>query len=197
MEEFNNHYDKSFIEELRYGTRSWVEFDTSESLVRVWSMEELAIRSVALRINNLVKELIAKINNSMRIRFVQHPIRGIGNATIGIHPTPDARPGFPVLMYSPEPDPDTKDPNAPIIRHEIAKMMARIVGQCIKNLRSPQQHVKMRLQIGLLTLGRRFNFRPGREYYDFNEFVGMLEQNLTESDLDRYTLQSTSGVNEN
>ena len=185
MEEFNNHYDKSFIEELRYGTRSWVEFDTSESLVRVWSMEELAVRSVALRINNLVKELIAKINNSMRIRFVQHPIRGIEGANIGIQPAPDARPGFPVLTYSSEPEPDTKDPKAPIVRLEIAKMMARIVGQCIKNLRSPQQYVKMRLQIGLLTLGRRFNFKPGRDHYDFNEFVDMLEQNLTESDLDR------------
>ena len=185
LEELKLQYDKSALEELRFGTGCYLEFSAAESLIRVWSMDERAIRTVTLRIGNLLRELIAKINNSLSVRFVQYPSRGLKDAVIGLSLVPGTKAAFPILQYLTDPDLDEIDPKSQIVKLENSKTMALIVQHCIKHLRCPNQHVRMRLQIGLVSLGRRLNFRPGRQDYEFDEFVGMLGQSLTETNLER------------
>ncbi|KKY23862.1 hypothetical protein UCRPC4_g02675 [Phaeomoniella chlamydospora] len=185
MEQLIDHYGKDVLQELQYTTQSYIEFDASQSLIRVRSSDENAVRHVVLRIGNLLRELIAKVNSSMHVRLVQYPTRGTDTAYINLRPNAFAEIVYPCLEYQCLGDSiDGKpDPRSLQTAFENKKMMSLIVQQCLKNIREPQKHVRMRLQLGMVGLGRRKKMGEASLGYEFDEFIDMLGHSQTEVSL--------------
>ena len=186
MEDLFDHYHKEILEELKYVTRSHLELKSAESLIQVWCFDERSVQQISLRIENLIREMIAKINNSTDIRFLSYPSRGIEGASIALHPDVRAENVSPYLRYEAEAQEENIDHTSSIFRKERQITMALVVQQCLKNLRLPGKRVKLRLAVGLVNIGRRLKLAPGHNSYGFYDFEEMITHNLTELHLQRY-----------
>jgi hypothetical protein len=170
----------SKLQGLRKNFWCAIDYDSTTSFVRVMANEERSLLQVVQRIVNLVKELIAELNQVTKANLLQLPSKPAYDSSVRLEKN-ESMLAIPELegmnLSMPE------DGNWERLLRDRNRSNRRDVGKalegCLKSLRLSEKHVRMRVNLGQLAFKQYQLPSDGSKQYRFDDFCTMVGNDRT------------------
>ena len=189
LEQFAAEYETSVFLDMRREYDCHITFNTSLGLVRISAPSEKRLMMVHGRVVNLVKELVARLNQGMKLNLIRLPSSEIFRSKVALdQPRTDAsRPNAPREPSLPsifgEALPKSEEQQWEVLRRQADRENRRLINLCLNHclttMQIAKQHVRMRLTFGELGFTRHRKPPNENSAYEFDEFVDMLRNEKT------------------
>ena len=172
------------IEELKRNYWCTIDYNPDTSVVRIMANKERELLQVVQRMVNLVKELVANLNQVIKANLLQPPSTSTYRASVELEKRGSAL-ATPTLQGKPLPEYDMKSWEG-LVQEEARsnrKQVGNALEKCLKGLRLSRKHVRMRLNMGQLAFKRYRLSSEGGNRYNFDDFCAMVANDRTALEL--------------
>ena len=194
LEQFIANYDTSVLLEIRREQMCRINFDIRWGLIHTSAPSEKTLMMIRGRLVNLVKEMVAKLNQRMKLNLFRLPSTSVFRNRVGLDLYPKGGLYLPTLFG--EPLPKSEGEQWSTLRKQTDRQNRRLISlsltKCLKTMQAANHHARMRVTFGELALGRHKRPADAAEDYEFDEFVATVRNERTE--LKSLGLRSTNGV---
>jgi hypothetical protein len=141
---------------------------------------ERNILQVVQRIVNLVKEMIAELNEVTKVNLLELPSKSTFGSSVSLEKK-DSIPAIPKLedMTLSTIEPERWEDSVRNSRRSNRKKVGKALERCLKSLRLSQKHVRMRVNLAQLAFEQYQLPLDGNKQYRFNDFCKMFENDRT------------------
>jgi hypothetical protein len=157
-----------------------IDYDSTTSFVRIMANKERDLLQAVQRIVNMVKEMIAELNQVTKVNLLEPPSRSAYGSTVrltekdSIHTVPTLE----GTTFS-KVEPENWEGLFRGSRRSNRREVGRAIEGCLKSLLLSEKHVRMRVNLGQLAL-KQYQLPPdGGKQYKFDEFCTMIENDRT------------------
>ena len=174
--------NKTALDEMRRRYRCFIEFDNSNNAIVCSTMTESDIFLLQQRLEGVYREIVSKLDSANTINVINSPRSSIHKARVDLKPVSSspADGGLPILTGDP-PEASSKealDQEAKESREANERLMCEATEIQLQELRLTRQHVRIRLNIGVMAL--KIYRRPlDGTVHTLQEFEEMMGEELT------------------
>lgn len=157
-----------------------IDYDSTTSFVRIMANKERNLLQAVQRIVNMVKEMIAELNQVTKVNLLELPSRSAYGSTVRLTEK-DSIPAIPTLEETTfsKVAPENWEGLFRGSRRSNRREVGRAIERCLKSLLLSEKHVRMRVNLGQLAL-KQYQLPPdGGKQYKFDEFCTMIENDRT------------------
>jgi hypothetical protein len=142
--------------------------------------QERNLVQVVQRIVNLIKEMVAELNQVTKANLLQLPSKSAYGSSVKLVKT-DSMLAIPSLesMALSIVDPELWEGLVRNSRRSNRKKVGKALERCLKGLRLSQKHVRMRVNLGQLAFKQYQLPLDGSKQYKFDDFCTMIENDRT------------------
>ncbi len=172
------------IEELKRNYWCVIDYNPDTSFVRIMANKERELLQVVQRMVNLVKELVAKLNQVIKANFLQPPSTSAYRGSVEFEKN-ESTLAIPILQGKPLPKYGLDDWQQFVQDEERSnrKQAGNALEKCVKNQRLSRKHVRMRLSLGQLAFKRYRLSSEGGNRYNYDDFCTMVANDRTAVEL--------------
>jgi hypothetical protein len=170
----------SKLQGLRKNFWCAIDYDSTTSFVRVMANEERSLLQVVQRIINLVKELIAELNQVTKANLLQLPSKSAYGSSVRLEKN-ESMLAIPELegMNLSMPEDENWERLLRDRNRSNRKDVGKALEKCLKSLRLSEKHVRMRVNLGQLAFKQYQLPLDGSKQYRFNDFCTMVGNDRT------------------
>lgn len=170
----------SKLQGLRKNFWCAIDYDSTTSFVRIMANDERELLQAVQRIINMVKEMIAELNQVTKVNLLELPPKSAYGSTVRLTEK-DSINVIPTLEGTITSQTELENWEG-LFRdswRSNRKEVGRAIERCLKGLRLSEKHVRMRVNFGQLAL-KQYQLPPdGSKQYKFDEFCTMIKNDRT------------------
>ena len=170
----------SKLEGLQKNFRCKIDYESATAFVRIMAHQERDLLQVVKRLVNLVKEMIAELNNVAKANLHQVPAKSTYGSSVRLEKN-NSMLVIPILegVSRSMVDPGDWECLVRNNRRSNRKKIVHALERCLKGLRLSQKHVQMRVSFGQLAFKQYRLPLDGSKQYNFDEFCTMVSNDRT------------------
>jgi len=151
-------------------------------LIGISAMEEVVFRKIHMRMINLIKEMVSRRNELIKLNLVHVPDFTIYRDRVGLQDKDSHTDTYLPTLHGRAKSSEEADKHYKTRRSahlENRKQLKRAMDECIKSMRLSDKYVRLRVAFGEIGFTQFMKPAHGEDSYSFDEFVTMVTKGRT------------------